>query len=279
MLAAALIRYKKTSLFCKPDEMLVRTVQVNTFKSAIDSIKDILGEVTLVFHPTKGIILPAVDHGKRAFIHMQLEPSKFEIYDVKKVEQATFDISHLFRITKNAHAHGFNMITLSIESGALHVNLDKVEMGSSIKYTLRLVNEPTTVLDIPHIEYDTVLKMPTQELARYLRDINSVSTLVRITVRDRRMTLLAEGVLGKCEIAIQEGIETGKRVGVEFLKCAARDSDLTMCFPVKYLIAFCKAACLDPCVKLMLKEEMPLCAEFSIVDLGVLRYYLCKHAS
>ncbi len=111
--------------------MLVKTVQVNAFKCAIDSVKDILGEVTVLFSSKDGMILPAVDNAKKAFVYMRLQADKFEIYDVPADLTATFEIQNLYKIVKNAAAHRFNSISFVADGESLFVKLESTTIQAA----------------------------------------------------------------------------------------------------------------------------------------------------
>lgn len=50
--------------------------------------------------------------------------------------------------------------------------------------------------------------------------------------------------------------------------------EITLTFALRKLLAFTKATPLSSSVKLLLSEEMPLAVEYTINDLGYVRYYL-----
>lgn len=265
--------------------MLVKTVQVNTFKSAIESIKDILGEVTMNFDPVHGLTMPAVDAGNKAFVLLTMRACNFEIYDVSVYVSATFDIGHLYKIVKNVSSHSFNTMSFSVSDNTLNIILENTEIGAVVSYGMRLVMDPRCGLDVPEIDYGVIFLIDARVFSRYLRDIQAVANMVRIRVKNNKLVLVALGVLGKCKVKVPETPKPepngSKRVsmkGVCFLENnLSGDDAVSGTFVVRYLTAFCKAVCLGSLMKVKLKQDMPICCEFEAGGLGTLRYYLCPH--
>lgn len=266
--------------------MLVKTVQVNTFKSAIDSIKDILGEVTILFDPVQGLTVPAVDAGNKAFVHLNLKAERFEVYDVEVQESATFDISHLYKIVKNVASHRFDALSLSIEDNKLRVVMENTDVGASVSYELRLVKDARCELEIPEIQYGVTFFLDAKVFARYLRDIQAVANMVQMRVKNKQLVLVAMGALGKCKIRVpvtSKPLPVANRrlqmKGVHFVEndlCGKET--VSGKFVVRYLTAFCKAACLGGLMCIKMSQGMPICCEFDVGSLGTLRYYLCPQA-
>lgn len=265
--------------------MLVKTVQVNTFKSTIESIKDILGEVTMNFDSVTGMTMPAVDAGNKAFILLNMSACNFEIYDVPFPVSATFDIGHLYKIVKNVSSHSFNAMSLSITDDALNIVLENTEIGAVVSYDMRLVKDPRCGLEVPDIDYRVSFLIDAKVFSRYLRDIQAVANMVRIRVKNNQLVLVAMGVIGKCKVKVPTTPKPepvgNKRIsmkGVFFLENnLCDDSAVSGTFIVRYLTAFCKAVCLGSLMQVKLAQDMPICCEFEAGGLGTLRYYLCPH--
>ena len=263
--------------------MLVKTVQVNTFKYAIDSVKDILGEVSLVFHPDKGVIMPAVDAGKKAFVHLLLRAENFEIFRVDKQIVATFDIGHLYKIVKNVSSHSFDTLAMAVEDDMLKIHMENTTTSASVSYDLRLVKDARTELDIPDIDYTVAFMIDAREFARYLRDIQAVANIVKLSVKNKHVVLVALGAMGKCKIRVpvaKTRTETAPRrvqmKGVEFvLNDLPHGASVSGKYGVRYLTAFCKAACLGGLMCMKISQDMPVCCEYTVGSLGTLRFYLC----
>lgn len=279
--------------------MLVKTVQVNTFKHAIDSVKDVLGDVTFVFIPQRGIVMPAVDVGKKAFVHLFFDAKAFEIFDVDSHVSATFEIAHLYKIVKNASSHNFDVLSMQLTDNALQVHMANSETDTSVSYALRLIKDVPRELDMPNLAFQIVFDIDARELARYLRDIQAVANTVKIRVKNRQAVMVAHGALGKCKIRIPMGQALTGSASLSLPNCVARpvttkkkqlrgvwfslydvpsSEGVSGIFSVKYLSAFCKASCLGGMATLKLARGAPLCCEFNVGALGKLCFYLC-HAN
>lgn len=265
--------------------MLVKTVQVNTFKSAVDSVKDILGEVTMNFDPVNGLVMPAVDAGNKAFVHLSMPVDRFEVFDVTEHVSATFDITHLYKIVKNVSSHSFDALSLSVEDNILKVVMENTDVGALVSYDMRLVKDTRGKLDLPVIDYRVSFYIDARVFSRYLRDIQAVANMVKIRVKNYELVLVAMGVLGKCKVRVPVTVKPesvgNKRVTMKGIHFVENDllagETVSGTFVVRYLTAFCKAVCLGGFMRVKLAHDMPICCEFDVGSLGTLSYYLCPH--
>jgi proliferating cell nuclear antigen PCNA len=260
--------------------MLLRTVQVNTFKAAIDSVKDILGEVTMEFHPTKGLSMPAVDAGKRAFVYLNMPVENFEVFQLPGIISATFEISHLYKAVKNVTSHNYNCLSLIVLDNVMKVFIENTETSASVNYELRLIKDAQPELVLPELTYPLSFEIDARELCRYLREIQAVATQVKLRVKNNRVVLIASGALGKCKIVVPSGgkpttpYRRSQIKGV-FFRETVDQANISGTYNVRYLTAFCKAACLGSLMLVRVAHGKPLCCEFVVGGLGVLRYHLC----
>lgn len=260
--------------------MLVKTVQVNTFKAAIDSVKDILNEVSLYFHPVDGVTMPAVDTGKKAFVYLNMQPHRFEVFDVPEPITATFEISHLYKAVKNVSCHQYDNLSITVtDEGTMQVAIANSETNTGVVYDLRLVKDHRTDLTIPSIEYPASFSIDAKEFARYLRDIQAVANVVNVRLKHKHVALIATGAMGKCKIRLPEHTEKAKKkTHIKGVKVDNQyDKTVSGKFLVRYLIAFCKAAALGGPMRIKLAHDKPICCEFDVGRLGILRFYLCPH--
>ena len=264
--------------------MLVKTMQVNTFKSAIDSVKDILGEVSMEFCPVQGVTMPAVDAGKKAFVCLQMPVTSFEVFDVPKLVLASFEISHLYKAVKNASSQCYNSLEIVVNDDVMSIHIHSTETGASIAYDLKLLKDVRIELSLPRIEYTITFDIDAREMLRYLRDIQAVGSMVKIRVKNRQVVLVATGALGKCKIKIPNYVKPvtqsrrpqikGARFSPE-QEIVARTANVAGRFNVRYLTAFCKGSCLASPMTVKIAHGMPLCCEFKVGGLGTLQFYLC----
>jgi proliferating cell nuclear antigen len=121
-------------------------------------------------------------------------------------------------------------------------------------------------LEIPDIQYDSVISMPSVDLQKYCRDLSIISNSVTITSMDTKFVLESQGDFASQRIIIGE-----TQNGLVFSK---KNQTVKESFDLKYLNSFTKSTNLCSTVEIFLKIEYPLIIEYNVANLGKLQYCL-----
>jgi proliferating cell nuclear antigen len=121
-------------------------------------------------------------------------------------------------------------------------------------------------LEIPDIQYDSVISMPSVDLQKYCRDLSVISNQVTISSTESKFILESNGDFATQKIIIGEA-----QNGLIFSK---KNQNVCEKFDLKYLNSFTKSTNLCSTVEIFLKKEYPLVIEYNVANLGKLQFCL-----
>ncbi|KAJ3371259.1 hypothetical protein GGF31_003438 [Allomyces arbusculus] len=89
-----------------PDFVLeVTTYQATKFKAILESLKAVLTECSITFHPDIGLRMTAVDNKGMCAAFLSLEPSYFDFYACEERQVIGVDVTLLHKLIKAQKAH------------------------------------------------------------------------------------------------------------------------------------------------------------------------------
>jgi len=145
-------------------------------------------------------------------------------------------------------------------------NQDKVS-----DYEMKLMNLDAEHLGIPETDYAAVIKMPSAEFMRVIRDLSQFGESLVISCTKEGVKFSAAGDIGVGNIKIAQTANVDKE---EEAVTIEMQEPVTLAFACRYLNMFTKASCLSGQVSLSMSPEVPLVVEYNIGEIGYVRYYL-----
>lgn len=248
--------------------MIFRTVQSNAIKTLIEGLKDIIIDVN--FNVTKeGIQVTAIDGKLVTMVHLNLIGKSFEFFHCSSDITLGINIKDLFIFLKPVGNN--DVITMSVlnrDTTKLNVTVENKEKNMKVVSNIRLLDLNEEGYKIPSIDFDSVIKMPSNDFQKYCKDLSNISDTVIIKNQNNEFTMSVDGDAGSTEIVL------GETVSVEFNKIS--NDDFIGKFDIKYLLLFIKNSNLCTNVELFLKKKFPLILVYSVASLGSLKFVLAS---
>lgn len=250
--------------------MIFRTVQSNAIKTLIEGLKDIIVDVN--FKVTKeGIHVSTVDGQMVTMVHLNLVSTSFELFHCAYDVTLGINIKELYIFLKPLGNN--DVITMSLKKSnmdKLNLTMENREKNMKINSRIRLLDLNDERYNIPDVEFDSVIKLPSNEFQKCCKDLSNISDTVTIKNDKDRFVMSVNGDLGFMEIVL------GETMNIEFNKL--KDETFSENFDIKYLLLFIKNSNLCTNVELFLKKNMPLILVYSVASLGSLKFVLSpKH--
>ena len=243
----------------------IKTVQANAIRILCEALKDILTDVNLQI-TTEGLKIMSMDGSKAAVINLKLEASKFEYYYCVNNIKAGLNMTSLHKIIKSIK----NNDTLKLyinkhEPNKLCIEIQNKEKKTLILTVLKLLDIDEDILEIPNIEFDNVITMPSNDFQSYIRELSIITNKIRIKSDDSKFILYGIGDFAETSITVGESTKhiTDRKINIE--------SEL---FNIKYLLLFTKSTNLCTTVEIYLKNNFPLILIYNVANLGKLQYCL-----
>jgi proliferating cell nuclear antigen len=243
--------------------------KASLFKKIIESIKDLLGDVNIECTES-GISFKSMDSSSIALVSLSLEFEGFEYFNCKENISIGLNIESLNKILNRARDD--DRLTLKIEKDSMDLLCLEFKNATSNRknvYKLRLMDIDQSHLSIPELDYNILLKLPSQEFRRICQDLMVIddSVVINAEKNESYVRFNAGNNIGECNIEIKSQSNEEDPITVNV------GSDIDICFSLKYLLMFSKGSTLSQHVKISLLDGMPILLEYKF-DNGYVRYYL-----
>jgi len=247
-----------------------RLVQGDLLKKVLESLKELLTEATWDCSDT-GIQLQAMDNSHVSLVSVSLRADGFDKFRCDRQLAMGMNLGSMSKILKCASNN--DIITIKAQDNADTVtfmfespNQDKVS-----DFEMKLMNLDAEHLGIPETDYAAVIKMPSMEFQRVIKDLSQFGESLVIACSKEGVKFSAAGDIGVGTIKIAQTANVDKE---EEAVTIEMQEPVTLAFACRYLNMFTKATCLSGQVCLSMSPEVPLVVEYNIGEIGHVRYYL-----
>jgi proliferating cell nuclear antigen len=118
--------------------------------------------------------------------------------------------------------------------------------------------------------------MPSSEFQRICRDMTILGETVVISVTKEGVKFSVKGEMNSGKISLKQNSNVDKPEDAVTIEL---EEPVELSFALRYLNLFTKATALSPYVTLSMSKEVPLVVEYSVADLGYVRYFLAPKIS
>lgn len=244
--------------------------QGNVFKKVLEAIKDLVPNANWECSST-GIAVQAMDSSHVSLVSISLNSDGFAPYRCDRNVTLGMETANLSKILKCASND--DSITIKAEDGGDLVTFlfESPSQDRECEYKMRLMDIDSEHLGIPDQDYDAVVTMPSSEFQRICRDLTQIGDSVTIHCTKEGVQFSAKGDLGDGKVTLKQNSSVDKE---EEQVSIVLNDPVELTFALRYLNFFTKATPLSSTVKMSLKEDVPLVLDYSVGEIGNLKYYL-----
>ena len=246
--------------------LFIKTVQSQSIKILIESLKEVLTDINLYFD-SNGLKVMTMDNARVALVYVRLLKDNFEEYICPNKVMCGINMIYFFKLLKIVGNN--DVLTLFIKGAVpneLGIRIENKEKNTVTESYLKMLDITEEKLEIPDIQYDSVISMPSVDLQKYCRDLSVVSNHVIISSSESNFILESVGDFASQKIIIGEA-QNG-------LIISKKNQNVKETFDLKYLNSFTKSTNLCSIVEIFLKKDYPLVIEYNVANLGKLQYCL-----
>ena len=248
-------------------ELYLKSIQGGAIRTLFEVLKEIVHDVNLRFDST-GVRLLTLDGAKCALVYLKLHAESFEEYCCEGVHNVGVNMASVFKLVRTTGSHDtITMYKDSQHSNELGIKIQNAEKNSVTDFKLKLLDVDSEEIQIPDVEFDSVITMPSAYFQRICRDMLNISDTMTICSQGNQLVLGCNGDFARQETVIGEA-DAGMTVS------ARSSKKIEDRFSLKYLSLFCKAANLCNTIELFLKESFPLILKYTVASLGEIRFCL-----
>lgn len=214
-----------------------------------------------------------MDSSHVSLVALLLRSDGFEPYRCDRNINLGINMANMTKIMKCAQNDDVITISSDTESpDAINFMFESKDNDRVSEYSMKLMDIDAEHLGIPESEYDAVIKMPSGEFQRIIRDLTSISESVTIKVDKEGIKFSADGELGSGAVNLKQSASADEKEE-EQIVIDLQDS-VELSFALRYLMLFSKASSLSDSVTLSMSKDVPLVVEYKIGEMGYVRYYL-----
>lgn len=247
-------------------KMIFKTVQSNAIKTLIEGLKDILNDVNFKVNKD-GIQIMTLDGKKVTAVHLKLIAKSFEMFHCDKPFEIGLNMKSFHSLLRTVGNN--DVITMFVEqadTNKLHIVIENKEKNVRDVSKLKLLDINEDIYNISNIEFESVIKMPSNDFQKICKDLSNISDVITISSKNNKFSMSVEGDIGKKEIII------GENSNVAFNKLT--NYSVSEKYDLKYLLLFIKSSNLCSTIELFLKNNAPLVLLYSVASLGSLKFVL-----
>ena len=250
------------------------TVQSNAIRVLVEALKDILTDVNLQITP-ECIKLISMDGSKSAVIHLRLESTKFEKYECRTTFNAGINMSSLHKIIKSIKNNDiFQMYIYEEDVTKLHIEIENNERKTRIHTILKLLDIDSDIIEIPNINFDSVITMPSNDFQSYIRELSIITNRIRISSKENKTFFSGEGDFAETNIIVGDSNSKNDQSGNNESESDQSGKNASGLFNSKFLLLFTKSTNLCTTVEIYLKDQFPLILVYNVANLGKIKYCL-----
>lgn len=239
-------------------------------KKILDAIKDLLNEGTFDCSDS-GIQLQAMDNAHVSLVSLTLRSQGFDKFRCDRNLSMGMNLGSMAKILKCSNNDDTVTIKAQDNADTVTFMFESQNHEKVSDYEMKLMNLDQEHLGIPETDYSCVVRMPALEFARICRDLSQFSESVVICCTKEGVKFSASGDIGSANVKLAQTSSVDKEDEAVVIEM---QEPVTLVFACRYLNAFTKATPLSNQVQLSMSADVPLVVEYSIPDLGHIRYYL-----
>ena len=247
------------------NEILFRfkTVQTNAIRILFESLKNILSDVNFKADAS-GLKLTTIDGTQTAIVNLFLLHDKFEEYICKKSTNIGINLLSVFKILKGIkHMDTISFTIYANDDDNMYIECQNSDKRSTIISKIKLLDMDEKIYNIPDINFESYITMPSSDFQTYISDLSNISTDIEFKSNTNNLSLKSCGDFAEQIIKINE---TNNEISNSEEQCGI--------FNIKYIQLFTKSTNLCGTVEIYLKTGYPLTILYNVANLGKIKYCL-----
>jgi len=247
--------------------------QGDVFRSVIGAITELVAEANFDCSE-EGLNLQAMDSSHVSLVALQLRKDGFENFRCDKSTSLGLSLASLTKILKCMNNK--DTLTLRGEEDADTISFvfESPNESRISNFDLKLMDIDAEQLGIPDTEYQCIIRMPSSEFQRICRDMAVIGDTISIAATKEGVKFSVTGDIGTGDVTVKHKKDVEADEDESQAVKIELEENVAQTFALRYLNFFTKATPLSKQVNLYMSPEVPLMVEYTMDNLGFVRYYL-----
>lgn len=235
-----------------------------TFKLVVDVLKDLITNAVICFNfAEKTMSIQSLDPDKVCYINYTIHTFEdIEIAELTNKDYFQIFIPHLYKIMRGIKKGQFLQISLHQDlDRKVHLSLCDEDGTVHWKTDFKTIDTGSASPYLPSLEstnFSTYGDISTSRLQTICSSLNMFSSVAKISVTPKTITLSADGPIGSTEHVIDPVQQDA------YIQCVAK-SEASGTFYTKFIEKFCKPA-LSKTVAFSMENNQPLHLSYVLED-------------
>lgn len=238
----------------------LETIQTNVIKVLFESLKELLGDVNMVFTP-EGMRICEIDPYETLMVDLFLDKDKLEDYYCPQTTEIGISIPNLYKVLKTMNSNNHLTMYMTTEDmSVLEIIIDSDDSVQKAEFTLKLMDlENENNIGFPEEDYSLTLAMTSGEFKQICQNTKCIETKnIKITYSKGVYTFSAVGSIGSQKITHVAQKSTDDE------EPENENQIYEGIFNLEKLSSFTKCATITKKVKLFLENDQPLICEYEL---------------
>tara|TARA_Y100000994_G_C15676571_1_gene436031 strand:- start:446 stop:1285 length:840 start_codon:yes stop_codon:yes gene_type:complete len=257
----------------------IQTVQIAPFRTLMTALKDILLETNISFTP-EGIKIINMDKSHTILAHLSLNAKNFEHYECSQPKIVIgVNMFHLFKLINTIDND--DTLTIYIEEDDytdgivqyLGLKFENGDIKQQKIQKLRLIEPETDELEVPDVNFSSVLNLPSSDFQKIIRDLSCISDKIEIksvaTSEGAELIFKCSGGFAQAEVRRAESDGS-----MEYIIKQDNSKIIQGEFSLKNLSYFIKCTNLCSSIEIYLENDLPLVVKYNVASLGEIKLCL-----
>jgi len=238
-----------------------------TLKKMVTAISELITDAKFECTPS-GMALQAMDAAHVSLVALLLRKDGFEDYHCERNITLGINLEAMTKVLKCAGND--DTVTMKAQDDGDSVTFIFESPNKVSDFELKILDIEADQLGIPEVDYKTVMKMPAVEFQKIVSNLSTWGEAVVISTNKNGVKFSVSGEMGSGNIQLKSNSDVDSESGVVL----EVSDNVTLTFALKKLTSFTKATPLSTSVTLSMSDDVPLSVEYTVEDLGYIRYYL-----
>lgn len=241
-----------------------QTSQVVQFKVLLDVLKDLLTEVNLRFDDN-GFKIISLDPGKIGMIHVSVCHLE-KYYCETNPFYAGIYVAYMYKILRGVNtSHHLECRVKKRDPKVMELVVSNADKRTQTIHRLKLLDLDVEEINIPVVDFECVISMPSVEFQKYIKELSHVSNLITVRGSGKLIQFICNGDLGETCIEISPTPS-----GLNWIHKDAMKETFEGTYFLKYLERFSRGQ-VDSTVEIYFKQDYPLIMRYEMT-IGSVRF-------
>ena len=160
----------------------VSTVQAGAVRTMVEALKEILTEANLEFD-AQGIKIMAVDETHTVLVYLRLHADRFEKYFCPAKHVLGVNMIYLFKLIKTmGNNDNLTLYLPASNPNKLGIRMENSEKSTVTNYFLKLFDTDVEDIQIPNLNFTSIIHMPSVDLQKICRDMNALGEKLDVEI-------------------------------------------------------------------------------------------------